>query len=74
MNKLVFIILFTIALVSFSRAESNLEPKILYETKLYIVYCIEEYKWLGWKKDTYDAPRQIFKESINNRSVPVSCK
>lgn len=73
MNKLVFIILFTIALVSFSRAESNIETKILYETKSYTVYCIEDYKWIKWL-NAYTPPIQMFKENGNNRSVPVSCK
>lgn len=73
MKNLLFIILLIVTIVSFSKADNiHSEPEIVYETKLYTVYCIENYKWLKWNRmDT--SPQQMFKESASARTIPVDC-
>lgn len=74
MKKILLSFLLFMSIISFSKAEeSNEEVQIIYQNKHYTIYCIEKYKWLGWN-GIKSPPQQMFRESLNGRSVPVSCK
>ena len=73
MKRLIAIITMTVIFTACSKAETVVEvkePKLLYRTALYTVYCFEGYKWLVLGTQV---PQQMFRESLNGISVPVDC-
>lgn len=72
-KRLIAIVTITVMFTACSKAETVVvveEPKFLYRTTLYSVYCFEGYKWLVGGTHV---PQQMFRESANGRSVPVDC-
>ena len=49
------------------------EYKKLEESDKYIIYCVNNYKWIHWNFDVSSFPVQMF-EYHNGQSVPVGCK